>query len=188
MSLKSEPPIHIGVKLPGNHPQLLTGLDTWLQLGLISDGQVRQICQEYLSCRLVQIPKYIEENKPHKLQSKLVSVDSFTDSKKNRKTSVAPSFVSSVLQSLLAELSVRWLLFLGMFLVVLSSGVLAASQWERFPASGQYSILWGYSLTFWIVSFWAGKQKNLKLTAGTLLVVTLLLIPVNFWAIDSFKL
>jgi hypothetical protein len=46
-----------------------------------------------------------------------------------------------MLQSLAEELSVRWLLFLGVFLVVLSSGVVAASQWERFPAVGQYGVL-----------------------------------------------
>jgi cell division protein FtsL len=93
-----------------------------------------------------------------------------------------------MLQSLGAELSVRWLLFLGMFLVVLSSGVLAGSQWEKFPPVGQYGVLLAYTLTFWGVSFWAGKQPNLDLTAQTLVIVTLLLVPVNFWAMDSFGL
>ncbi len=93
-----------------------------------------------------------------------------------------------MLQSLGAELSVRWLLFLGVFLVVVSSGVLAASQWERFPASGQYGVLFAYTLSFWGLSFWATRQNNLRLTAQTLLIVTLLLVPVNFWAMDSFQL
>jgi hypothetical protein len=101
---------------------------------------------------------------------------------------VKPNFATEILQSLLSELSVRWLLFLGVFLVVLSSGVLAASQWERFPASGQYGVLFAYTLSFAGMSLWTAKQSNLRLTAQTLLIVTLLLVPINFWAMDRFGL
>ncbi|MEM7553357.1 MAG: DUF2157 domain-containing protein [Cyanobacteria bacterium P01_A01_bin.84] len=189
MSSKSERPIHIELKLYGGHPRLLKGLDIWLRLGLISDGQVRHICRESLTCKVLDLPLPVEEMQLKIPEPELVlNSPAVSGNQKNRETSATPGLIGSVLQSLLAELSVRWLLFLGMFLVVLSSGVLAASQWERFPASGQYSVLWAYTLTFWGVSFWAGKQENLKLTAGSLLVVTLLLIPINFWAIDSFKL
>jgi hypothetical protein len=104
------------------------------------------------------------------------------------KVPTKPSFAATVLQSLGEELSVRWLLFLGVFLVVLSSGVLAASQWERFPTVGQYGVLFAYTLSFCGFTFWAGKPRNLRLTAQTLLIVTLLLVPINFWAMDSFSL
>jgi hypothetical protein len=99
-----------------------------------------------------------------------------------------PSPVRTIWQNLKDELSVRWLLFLGVFLVILSSGVLAATQWSRFPAWGQYGLLWLYTIGFWIVGGWAIRQEGLRLTANTLQIVTLLLIPVNFWAIDSFRL
>jgi len=118
---------------------------------------------------------------------KLLPVES-SSRRQTPKPPPEPNFLTSMLQSLGAELSVRWLLFLGLFLVVVSSGVLAASQWERFPASGQYGVLFLYTLSFWGFSFWAGRQDNLRLTAQTLLIATLLLIPVNFWAMDSFKL
>ncbi|GAB1541507.1 hypothetical protein NUACC21_41780 [Scytonema sp. NUACC21] len=108
--------------------------------------------------------------------------------KNSPQTPPKPNVLTRMLQSLGEELSVRWLLFLGMFLVVVSSGVLAASQWDKFPPSGQYGILLAYTLSFWGVSFWAGKQSNLNLTARSLLIVTLLLVPVNFWAIDNFQL
>ncbi|MDP8933504.1 MAG: hypothetical protein M3N42_05015, partial [Cyanobacteriota bacterium] len=88
----------------------------------------------------------------------------------------------------MAEISVVWLLFLGVFMVVVSSGVLAASQWERFPAAGQYGVLLAYTLTFWAISTWANRQQNLHLTAQTLQEVTLLLVPINFWAMDTFGL
>ncbi len=44
-----------------------------------------------------------------------------------------PNILVRLWQGLLDELSIRWLLFLGIFLIIISSGVLAASQWHNFP-------------------------------------------------------
>ncbi len=96
--------------------------------------------------------------------------------------------VGLMLQSLMAEFSVIWLLFLGVFMVVVSSGVLAASQWRQFSPLGQYAILLGYTLAFGGASVWAGRQGNLNLTAHMLRLATLLMIPVNFWMIDGVRL
>nr|MBE9039063.1 DUF2157 domain-containing protein [aff. Roholtiella sp. LEGE 12411] len=186
MSSPLDRPLKIEVRLPSSHPQLLTGLDTWLRLGLISDTQVRQLCREFLVCEVVLQPQVQATSDPVP-QSPVKALQS-NNRRQPREKPVKPRFVGTMLQSLGAELSVRWLLFLGVFLVVLSSGVLAASQWERFPASGQYGVLLAYTLSFWGLSFWATKQSNLRLTAQTLLIVTLLLVPVNFWAMDRFQL
>ncbi|MFB2767915.1 DUF2157 domain-containing protein [Pelatocladus sp. BLCC-F211] len=184
MSSPLDRPLKIEVRLPSYHPQLLQGLDTWLHLGLISDAQVKQLCREYLVCNLVLEPQIQPEPEKATATSEAVqlSVNAIAPEP------VKPNFATEVLQSLLSELSVRWLLFLGVFLVVLSSGVLAASQWERFPAAGQYGVLFAYTLSFGGMSFWTAKQSNLRLTAQTLLIVTLLLVPINFWAIDRFGL
>ena len=171
------------VKLPSSHPELLEGLDTLLRLGLISHAQVKQIAFEFLVCPMVLQP----ETQPE-LQVAFKTTKSVKAAAALPQKPVKPNLMATSVQSLGAELSVRWLLFLGVFLVVVSSGVLAASQWERFPASGQYGVLLAYTLSFHLFSFWAGKQPNLRLTAQTLLIVTLLLVPVNFWAMDSFKL
>jgi hypothetical protein len=181
--MSSDRPPNIQVRLPSSHPELLQGLDILLNLGLISDSQVRQICRENLVSRLVLQPQKttVYSQATEELPAEFIQNNP-------PKEPTAPSFATTMLQSLGAELSVRWLLFLGVFLVVVSSGVLAASQWQRFPASGQYGVLFAYTLSFWGFSFWAGKQPNLKLTARTLLTVTLLLVPVNFWAMDSFGL
>ncbi|AFY49065.1 hypothetical protein Nos7524_3267 [Nostoc sp. PCC 7524] len=185
------PPQKIELKVSSSHPELLAGLDIWLRLGLISDIQVRQICRDFLTCR-VELQPLVEPElqrvaaSPRRLEQPLIAY--LPEEPKQPKQPARPNVVNQMLQSLGAELSVRWLLFLGVFLVVLSSGVLAASQWERFPAAGQYGVLFAYTLSFWGLSFWAGKQQNLRLTAQTLLIVTLLLVPVNFWAMDSFGL
>ena len=99
-----------------------------------------------------------------------------------------PNWIGRVLQSLMAELSVVWLLFLGVFLVAVSSAVLAASKWESFTATGQYLVLLGYTVGFWWISRRAGKRANLRLTSQALALVTLLLVPANFWAMDGLKL
>jgi hypothetical protein len=88
----------------------------------------------------------------------------------------------------MAEVSVIWLLFLGVFMVVVSSGVLAATQWRNFSPVGQYGILFAYTLAFWAASAWTGRQPNLRLTARMLQIATLLIIPVNFWMMDGFQL
>ncbi|NWF57883.1 MAG: DUF2157 domain-containing protein [Fischerella sp.] len=179
MSSPLDRSLKIEVRLLSYHPQLLQGLDIWLRLGLISDAQVRQLCREFLVCAVVLEPRVQPE--PEKATVTSESVISPPEP-------TQPNVLAEILQSLVSELSVRWLLFLGVFLVVLSSGVLAASQWERFPASGQYGVLFAYTLSFWGMSFWTAKQSNLRLTAQTLLIVTLLLVPINFWAMDSFGL
>ncbi len=193
MSSPLERPLKIEIRLPSSHPQLLEGLDIWLRLGLISDTQVRQLCQEFLVCTVVLQPQAKAKTKvvfatSDAVQQLPVAALQSSSRRQAQQEPAKPNFISTMLQSLGAELSVRWLLFLGVFLVVVSSGVLAASQWERFPAFGQYGVLFAYTLSFWGLSFWATRQSNLRLTAQTLLIVTLLLVPVNFWAIDSFKL
>ncbi|MBW4598297.1 MAG: DUF2157 domain-containing protein [Calothrix sp. FI2-JRJ7] len=178
------------VRLASDHPELLKGLDVWLQLGLISDSQVRLICREYCVCTLPLQTAHKPVEVTNNIQQRLVKVTPApsTSPQPEPLPEKEPGFVTSMVQSLMAELSVRWLLFLGMFLVVVSSGLLAGSQWDRFPAAGQYGVLFAYTLSFFGASFWAGKQSSLSLTATALLVVTQLLIPVNFWAIDGFKL
>ncbi len=173
--------LRIELTVKASQPQLLEGLDVWLHLGLLSDAQVRQLCRKYLSSPL---PEPVATPAP---VPQVVAADTNeVDTTVVKTPSESP--LSRMWHSLKDELSVRWLLFLGVFLVVVSSGVLAATQWKNFPAAGQYGVLWAYTVIFWFGSFWAGRQESLQLTAQTLRLVTLLLIPVNFWAMDSFGL
>jgi len=189
----------IELSVLASHPELLTGLEAWLRLGLISPAEVEQLCQQYLVCPLPEPAVSISEIDdraidpiPEPKIPALSTQKALPSTTKNvavrAETAHTPTFVAQILQSLIAEISVVWLLFLGVFMVVVSSGVLAASQWEKFPAAGQYGVLLAYTLTFWAISSWAKKQSNLHLTAQTLQEVTLLLVPINFWAMDTFGL
>jgi hypothetical protein len=169
----------IQITVKGYHPEFLHGLDLWLNLDLINDRQVKKICQSYLTCPL-PVPVITNDNSESEKISRTVVLIATARERSNVLTQVWQSFRD--------ELSVRWLLFLGVFLVIGSSGVLAASQWSRFPTFGQYAVLWTYTVVFWGVSYWTKKQENLRLTSQTLQTIALLLIPINFWAIDSFRL
>jgi len=159
-----------------DHPNILAGLDSLLALGLVNDEFVRNIGQSHFSSKL---PDEIVISE---------TFDAIPKPKKQKVVTPKVPAVPTVWQRFLDELSVRWLLFLGVFLVVLSSGVLVASQWENFPVVGQYLVLWSYTVIFGLVGFWAGGQKELKLTAQTLQAVAILLVPLNFWAVDEFNI
>ncbi|MCT7993875.1 DUF2157 domain-containing protein [Laspinema olomoucense] len=207
MSADFELPIELEVKLRLREPGLLAKLDALVSLGLVSDAQVKVLCRTYLSEPLPEpqviaspIAQKVEEDErePKPLLPPVLSPVSPTNATTPAQLPPVLSPVAATktptprqpqwIQSLMAELSVRWLLFLGVFMVVLSSGVLAATQWERFPPAGQYLVLFAYTMIFWGVSVWAQRQSQLRLTAQTLQWVSLLLLPVNFWTMDGFGL
>jgi hypothetical protein len=184
MGLLEHSTITCEIQVSDRHPQLLTGLDYWLNLQLLTSADIRQLVKTHLTCRIPEpirqptptiIPVFQEEYEPAAIPQR-------------PRESREPSKAQQVTQSLLAELSVLWLLLLGVFMVVISSVVLAASQWQNFPATIQYGILWLYTIAFWGASFWATRQSHLRLTGQALRIVTLLLIPINFVAMDSFQL
>lgn len=170
-----------------SHPELLAGIDALLHFGLISDAKVRELALS-LACplpqRITPISSLAQIAETITHQRSPFATDADEAIPRHQR----PSWIAQRLQLLQAELSLRWLLFLGVFMVVVSSGVLAASQWQNFPAAGQYGILLAYTLSFWGVSYWTHQQSNLRLTSQTLQIVTLLLVSVNFWAMDSFRL
>jgi hypothetical protein len=183
---------YIQIYVEASQPELLQGLEEWLRLGLINQGQVKKIARQRLSCAL-PTPQFvpsipasaatIDFSNPNTLpNSPQVLVPAITN------TTSTANTLQRIFQSFLDELSIRWLLFLGIFLVVVSSGVLAASQWQNFPNFGQYLVLLVYTLSFWGIGFGFGKQANLKLTAQTLTAIATLLIPINFWAISHLGL
>lgn len=197
--------IRLEISISAPEAVLLQGLEAWIALGLLSEAKVLQIARTSLSCPIPE-PRPQPSVAPALADSAAESEGpeggdrSFLPDAPRPRPPVrrspvrpparteVPSVVTQVLQSFMAELSLRWLLFLGVFLVVVSSGVLAATQWTRFPAVGQYGVLAAYTVVFWAVGRWAARQANLRLTARTLHIAVLLLVPVNFWAMDSFDL
>lgn len=191
------------------HPALLTGLEAWLQLDLLSQDQVKQFCQDYLTCAVppvriaassdLAVPARQTADRTNRELAPLSTTD-FADAEpepsqqhsQDRRTRPltrsSSNWMTRTLQSFMAEIGVIWLLGLGVFMVVVSSGVLAASQWRNFSAVGQYGILLAYTLAFWGVGLWTERQPALQLTTRMLQTATLLIIPVNFWMMDGLNL
>lgn len=192
MAFQPDRPIKIELSITAEQPQLLEGLDLWLRLGLLTDRQVRQISRSHLVCSLPQLSDAAVASAPQRVDRAQevtsqsgVAVDAYPSGElRGNRGQLVPQLLSS----LMAEISVVWLLLLGVFMVVVSSAVLAASQWQNFSPEGQYAILWGYTLAFWLAALWTGQRPNLRLTGRMLQVATLLIIPVNFWMIDGFQL
>ncbi|TVQ12706.1 MAG: hypothetical protein EA368_03430 [Leptolyngbya sp. DLM2.Bin27] len=198
--------IRLQLDLSPDQPGLLEGLDSWLRLGLVSEAQVRDLCQTQLSCELppqvdpavVPDPALTNTTNPFLDPAAAATaaeegigepitdfIPAATPRRRRLRTSPTHSPTHLWLSRLMSELSVVWLLGLGVFLVVLSSAVLAATQWERFGAVGQYLVLLAYTLVFWAAGRWCRRSANLQLTAKTLQLITLLLVPLNFWALDG---
>ncbi|WP_346290622.1 hypothetical protein [Sphaerothrix gracilis] len=179
----------IRVEVSTDHPALLAGLEAWLQLELLSDEQVSYLGQTSLSCP-VSLP---EQAKPPAAAANPVSPTAAATAQAIARpptpawTTRLTQPVNQLLERLMAELSVVWLLCLGVLLVVLSSAVLAATQWSRFSVVGQYLVLLAYTLIFWLGGRWAAARPRLQLTAKTLRIVALLLVPINLWAIDGLR-
>jgi hypothetical protein len=190
--------IPIQLRLLANHPALLEGLDNWLKLGLITDREVQILCQRYLISNLPD-PQIVSSTSIAQPTPAIANPQP-TPAKQGAAANTLPQepvpsaiprsqgWVSQFLQNLINEVSVIWLLCLGVFLVVASSGVMAAKEWNTLSPSGQYGILLTYTIAFVGASFWTATKPQLQITARMLQVASLLLIPVNFWMMDGFRL
>jgi len=173
------------IKDKDKNDALFRGLTDWLELGLVDDEQVQNICAKQLSSLL---PDRVVVKTEVGIDKEFIAASDSLVSKipsaifSSQAAGRSPA-IPGMLQALFSEFSTLWLLFLGVFLTVVSSGLLAASQWQNFSAIGQYLILFAYTLGFLAVSFITTKSNRLRLTTRTLQLVTLLLVPANFWAI-----
>ncbi|HEY9828655.1 MAG TPA: hypothetical protein V6D19_24805 [Stenomitos sp.] len=180
--------ISFTVRIAAHHPDLLEGLEDWIRLGLLSDLEVRGLCRQHLVCAIPEpvltpvAAGIAPPNEPSISTATAIPVAATPPAPQRR------GGVSQFLEGLITEVSVIWLLGLGVFLVVVSSAILAASQWQSFPPEGQYGILLSYTIAFVITGLWTGKNPQLQRTAGMLQIASLLIIPVNFWMMDGFHL
>ncbi|MEM8545095.1 MAG: hypothetical protein AAGF66_14035, partial [Cyanobacteria bacterium P01_H01_bin.119] len=184
----SSPRVSIPLELSADHPALLQGLDALLKLGLLSDRQIRDICRRSLSSPLPSVKPAVRTPAAQPVAASTAKVTSQTATSRPAPTPKKPGLIQSAIGRLMAELSIVWLLCLGVFLVVVSSALLAATQWASFSPSAQYLVLFAYTAVFWLIGLWASRQTHLALTAKTLQTVSLLLVPINLWAMHGLQI
>ncbi|WP_201321956.1 hypothetical protein [Pseudanabaena sp. lw0831] len=182
--------------------QILQGLDLFLELGLITQksvkliGETRFVCEIKATAAESVLSRLTANNfedsettlRPANISGSRLPRSRVVEIPVKVKAPQEPSKVAQTVRSLLSEFSTMWLLFLGVFLVVVSSGLLAASQWDNFSPQIQYLLLLAYTLGFFGVGFWTSKNERLRMTTRALQLVTLLLVPANFWAMDGLGL
>lgn len=95
----------LNIAIDPNSPNLLAGLDSLLALGLIDDRQVQNLCRIYLTCPIPVATKKIAAMQPILVANR----------KPEPQPVRQPSLVSNIWTAFKDELSVRWLLFLGVF-------------------------------------------------------------------------
>jgi hypothetical protein len=123
--------MRITIRLNSASPQvssrLLEGLDYWMELGLLSEAQVREIALTMSEPLPITYKPIGADTESPTLAPAIAPDESQATAPVDQ-----PSRIAQAAAALVEEISVIWLLFLGVFLVVVSSGVLAASQWESF--------------------------------------------------------
>lgn len=167
---------YFSIRVRSDRPEVLIGLEQWLQLGLVDGETVLQIAAEHLRSPLPETPEVRATPEPLPQGAALT---------------VAPErrpVLPQVWQALRDNFSVLWLLAAGVFLIVAASTGLAITQWQTLPTVLQYGLLWVYTLGFAGASLWMARQERLVSTARALRILTGLLVPVNFWAMASFEL
>ncbi len=59
--------LNIEIYVKNNDPNLLQGLEQWLELNLVTEAQVINVCHQYLSCKLPTV----NATKPNLLSNKI---------------------------------------------------------------------------------------------------------------------
>ncbi|MFK7819410.1 MAG: hypothetical protein AB8G99_11880 [Planctomycetaceae bacterium] len=93
------------------------------------------------------------------------------------------SFVERVLSSFLQEQNIRWMLGLGVLILLGSSLTFVTSHWNEMQDIWKYFVLFGYTGAIHVCGQTAYHKLNLRKTGTALMVVTLLLIPLVFFSL-----
>ena len=83
----------------------------------------------------------------------------------------------------LQEQNIRWILGLGMLILLGSSLMLVTSQWESYTSNWRLGILLGYTAGVHAVGQIAYRSLGLRKTGTGLMALTVMLIPLSFHAL-----
>jgi hypothetical protein len=95
----------------------------------------------------------------------------------------SPSLVVRFLDSFLQERNIKWVLAVGMSILLGSSLLLVTTHWDTYTLLWQSLIVLGYSVAIHAAGQWTYHRLGLRRTGTVLQGLTVLLIPVLFLAI-----
>src|SRR3982750_2619553 len=94
-----------------------------------------------------------------------------------------PSVIVRFLDSFLQERNIKWLLAVGMAILLGSSLLLVTTHWDEYTPPWQNLIVLAYSAAIHFAGQWSYHRLGLRRTGTVLQGLTVLLIPILFLVI-----
>jgi hypothetical protein len=98
----------------------------------------------------------------------------------NHPAPVPRSFLVRFCDSFLQDRNIKWMLAVGMLILLGSSLLLVTTHWDAYTPSWKYVIFLGYTAVIFGLGEWARQRLALPRTATVLQVLTVLLVPITF--------
>src|SRR5262245_24392884 len=97
----------------------------------------------------------------------------------------APSLLARFFDGFLQERNIKWMLSLGVFILLASSLLLVVPQWAESTPAWKFLVFLAYSLAIWLAGEWTYRRLGLRKTGTVLFGLTLLFIPILFLALGQ---
>src|SRR5437762_7295954 len=97
--------------------------------------------------------------------------------------SEAPSLFIRFLDAFLQERNIKWVLAVGMLILLGSSMLLVTTHWEKYTPLWKYLVLLGYTVALYAGGQWTYHRLGLRRTGTVLQGLIVLLIPILFVAL-----
>src|SRR5262245_15237359 len=101
----------------------------------------------------------------------------------NSRSSDSPSLLVRFLDAFLQERNIKWVLAVGMLILLASSLLLVTTHWETYTPLWKYLVLLGYTAAIHAGGKWTYHRLGLRRTGAVLQGLIVLLIPILFMAI-----
>src|SRR5215470_13715723 len=95
----------------------------------------------------------------------------------------SPSLLMRFLDGFLQERSIKWLLAIGVLILLGSSLVLVTAQWHHCPPHWKYVVFLSYTAALFGAGDWTYLRLGLRRTGTVLHGLTVLLVPILFLAL-----
>src|SRR3954451_2312870 len=80
----------------------------------------------------------------------------------------------------LQDRNIKWMLALGVFILIASSLLLVVPQWDDAAPAWQFAVLLAYTAAAYLAGEWTYRRLGLRITGTVLHGLMLLLIPILF--------
>ncbi|MDB5296889.1 MAG: hypothetical protein JWO31_2872, partial [Phycisphaerales bacterium] len=88
--------------------------------------------------------------------------------------------LSRALDAFLQPRNIKWLLVVGLFILLASSLMLVGAHWHGSAPAWKYLVLLGYTAGAWAVGRWCHAKLGLPRTGTVVTALAVLLLPVTF--------